>query len=107
MPLFIHEEASGKKRLIANCKGGGHNAATPEEEALHVVSTAFAADTAAVCSQAILRLYVDMSMEDLGQRTPQGRKVACVGWLWFGLQGRGGCFPPVSSGTLPPSRESL
>ena len=44
MPLFINEEPGGKKRLIANAKGGGHNSWTPEEETLFGIAVGFAAD---------------------------------------------------------------
>ena len=44
MPLFINEEAGGKQRLIANAKGGGHNAWTSDEETLFVIAVGFAAD---------------------------------------------------------------
>ena len=37
MPVFLHEEGTGKQRLIANGKRGGHNASTSEEEMLHVI----------------------------------------------------------------------
>jgi len=46
MPLFVHEEGTGKLRLIANGKGGGHNAATSEEETLFVIGPGFAHEVA-------------------------------------------------------------
>ena len=46
MPLFINEESGGKQRLIANAKGGGHNAWTSDEETLFVIAVGFAADAA-------------------------------------------------------------
>ena len=37
-PLFINGESGGKQRLIANAKGGGHNAWTSDEETLFVIA---------------------------------------------------------------------
>ena len=52
MPVFFHEEPGGKQRLIGNGRGGGHNAATSEEETLYVISTGFVQEAAAACVQA-------------------------------------------------------
>ncbi len=58
MPLFINEEAGGKQRLIANAKGGGHNAWTSDEETLFVIAVGFAADAALMVMEEFIRMYL-------------------------------------------------
>ena len=58
MPLFINEEAGGKQRLIANAKGGGHNAWTSDEETLFVIAVGFAADAAHMILEECIRLHL-------------------------------------------------
>ena len=58
MPLFINEEAGGKQRLIANAKGGGHNAWTSEEETLFVIAVGFAADATHMTMDECIKLHL-------------------------------------------------
>eukprot|EP00974_Lingulodinium_polyedra_P027383 2645858-Lingulodinium_polyedra.AAC.1 len=46
MPLFRTVQASGKARLIADGRRGGHNDATSEEETLWIISVDFVAEAA-------------------------------------------------------------
>ena len=85
MPLFIHEEASGKQRLIANGKGGGHNAATSEEETLYVISTAFAADACGVTCRAILESFIGICEEACQQSSAKELATQMPEWAEFGL----------------------
>ena len=63
MPLFINEESGGKQRLIANAKGGGHNAWTSDEETLFVIAVGFAADAA-------LMITEESASDSTSPRTP-------------------------------------
>ena len=58
MPLFINEEAGGKQRLIANAKGGGHNAWTSDEETLFVIAVGFAADAALMITEECVKIHL-------------------------------------------------
>ena len=75
MPLFINEESGGKQRLIANAKGGGHNAWTSDEETLFVIAVGFAADAAHMITEECIRLHLpseasDWQTEKLLQEVP-------------------------------------
>ena len=85
MPLFIHEEASRKPRLIANGKCGGHNAATSEEETLYVISTAFAADACGATCRAILERFVGSCEEACQQSSAKELATQMPEWAEFGL----------------------
>ena len=65
MIMFLHEEANGKKRLIANGKGGGHNKATSEEETIFVINTSFCLDVTRAIVRAILEENFQMSWKDV------------------------------------------
>ena len=80
MPVFIHEEPGGKQRLIANGRGGGHNAATSEEETLYVISVSFVQEAAAACVQAW------MKQQEAQHGAGHADRDGCLPeWLEFGL----------------------
>ena len=85
MPLFLHEESSGKKRLIANGKGGGHNAATSEEETLYVIGTSFVMDVVRAFVNAILIRYCGMPERKVLNLTKEEVVGLIPDWVWFGL----------------------
>ena len=58
MPLFINEEEGGKKRLIANAKGGGHNQWTLEEETLFVMAVGYVAEAAYTIIEEYIKMYL-------------------------------------------------
>ena len=58
MPVFINEESGGKQRIIANAKGGGHNAWTSDEETLFVIAEGFAADAALMITEECIRFHL-------------------------------------------------
>ena len=85
MPLFIHEEAGGKQRLIANGKGGGHNAATSEEETLYVISTTFVLEAATACVNAVLMHFCGLTQSQIDALTPASASSLLPEWMDFGL----------------------
>ena len=82
MPLFINEEAGGKQRLIANAKGGGHNAWTSEEETLFVMAVGFAAEAV----YTIVDEYIEVFLPPESRAWPLERLLnELPEWLQCGL----------------------
>ena len=82
MPLFINEEAGGKQRLIANAKGGGHNAWTSEEETLFVIAVGFAADATVMIMEECIKMHLP---QESSEWTTEQLLAAMPGWAQCGL----------------------
>ena len=81
----MHEEASGKHRLIANGRGCGHHAWTSGADTLYAIGTSFAAEAAYAVTAKILEHQSGISKEEMQNRAPEELAERLPEWASCGL----------------------